>query len=143
MPGRLRRRPAPRGPPRRRRQRRRGGFSRRSQGCKHRPSARSSPRRASRRYSGGCRSCRYPLADPSQDRIIGPPWPWRQGIFERIVIQGGKLTFLFGKLVWAVLQHGNLLMLCLLAGIFLFLISRGRRCKRLVGMSAWDFALLT
>ena len=35
------------------------------------------------------------------------------------------MTFIFGKLVWAVLQPGNLLLLCLLAGMFLLL--RGRR----------------
>jgi uncharacterized SAM-binding protein YcdF (DUF218 family) len=58
------------------------------------------------------------------------------------VIQGGKLTFLFGKLVWVVLQPGNLLMLGLLAGVLLFLISRGRRGKLLVGLSALGFVLL-
>ncbi len=44
--------------------------------------------------------------------------------------------------MWAVLQPANLLMLCLLAGIFLFLISRGRRGKILVGISALGFAVL-
>ena len=47
--------------------------------------------------------------------------------------------FLFGKLVWAVLQPGNLLVLCLLAGLFLF---RGRRGKALVAISALGFLLL-
>jgi uncharacterized SAM-binding protein YcdF (DUF218 family) len=41
-----------------------------------------------------------------------------------------------------VLQPGNLLMLCLLAGILLFLVSRSRRGKSLVGMSALGFLLL-
>jgi uncharacterized SAM-binding protein YcdF (DUF218 family) len=50
--------------------------------------------------------------------------------------------FIFGKLVWAVLQPGNLLMLCLLAGVLLFLLSRGRRGKVLVGLSALGFVLL-
>jgi uncharacterized SAM-binding protein YcdF (DUF218 family) len=50
--------------------------------------------------------------------------------------------FIFGKLIWAVLQPGNLLMLCLLAGIVLFLVSRGRRGKVLVGLSALGFVLL-
>src|SRR5260370_4251732 len=52
------------------------------------------------------------------------------------------LTFLFGKLVWAVLQPGNLLMLCLLAGVLLFLVSRGRRGKVLVGISLLGFLVL-
>jgi uncharacterized SAM-binding protein YcdF (DUF218 family) len=52
------------------------------------------------------------------------------------------LTFIFGKLVWAVLQPGNLLMLCLLAGVLLFRISRGRRGKILVGMSLVGFLVL-
>ena len=50
--------------------------------------------------------------------------------------------FIFGKLVWAVLQPGNVLLLCLVAGIFLFLVSRGRRGKVLVGLSALGFVLL-
>lgn len=50
--------------------------------------------------------------------------------------------FIFGKLVWAVLQPGNLLMLCLLAGVVLFILSRGRRGKMLVGLSALGFVLL-
>ena len=50
--------------------------------------------------------------------------------------------FLFGKLVWAVLQPGNLLVLCLIAGILLFLVSRGRRGRLLVGLSALGFVLL-
>src|SRR5215813_7355465 len=50
--------------------------------------------------------------------------------------------FLFGKLVWAVLQPGNLLLLCLVGGVLLFLFSRGRRGKVLVGLSALGFLLL-
>lgn len=50
--------------------------------------------------------------------------------------------FIFGKLVWAVLQPGNLLVLCLLAGSFLLLAFRGRRGKVLVGLSALGFTLL-
>ena len=50
--------------------------------------------------------------------------------------------FFVGKLVWAVLQPGNLLMLCLLAGVLLFLLSRGRRGKVLIGLSALGFVLL-
>ena len=48
----------------------------------------------------------------------------------------------FGKLVEAVLQPGNLLTLCLLAGVIMHLLSRGRRGKVLVGLSAVGFALL-
>jgi uncharacterized SAM-binding protein YcdF (DUF218 family) len=51
--------------------------------------------------------------------------------------------FIFGKLIWAVLQPGNLLMLCLLAGLFLFVVSRGRRRgMALIGLSALGFVLL-
>jgi len=50
--------------------------------------------------------------------------------------------FVFGKLIWAVLQPGNLLVLCLIAGIFLFVVSRGRRGRLLVGLSALGFVLL-
>jgi uncharacterized SAM-binding protein YcdF (DUF218 family) len=51
--------------------------------------------------------------------------------------------FLFGKLVWAVMQPGNLLLLCLLAGIFLFLFARRRRRGAvLIGLSALGFLLL-
>jgi len=49
---------------------------------------------------------------------------------------------IFRNLVWAVLQPGNLLMLCLLAGVILHLLTRGRRGKVLVGLSALGFALL-
>ena len=52
------------------------------------------------------------------------------------------MTFLFGKAVWAVVQPGNLLLLCLLAGVILFLASRGRRGRILVGLSALGFLLL-
>jgi uncharacterized SAM-binding protein YcdF (DUF218 family) len=41
-----------------------------------------------------------------------------------------------------VLQPGNLLMLCLLAGVLLFLFFRGRRGKVLIGLSALGFLLL-
>jgi len=50
--------------------------------------------------------------------------------------------FIFGKLVWAAVQPGNLLLLCLLAGILLFLLTRGRRGRVLVGLSAVGFVLL-
>jgi uncharacterized SAM-binding protein YcdF (DUF218 family) len=50
--------------------------------------------------------------------------------------------FIFGKLVWAVLQPGNLLMLCLLAGVVLLILSQGRRGKMLVGLAALGFVLL-
>lgn len=50
--------------------------------------------------------------------------------------------FIFGKLVWAVLQPGNLLLLILLAGILLFLVFRGRRGKVLVALSAVGLLLL-
>jgi uncharacterized SAM-binding protein YcdF (DUF218 family) len=50
--------------------------------------------------------------------------------------------FFFGKLVWAVVQPGNLLMLCLLAGVLLFLIFQGRRGKVLVGISLLGFLAL-
>jgi uncharacterized SAM-binding protein YcdF (DUF218 family) len=52
------------------------------------------------------------------------------------------VTFLFGKLVWALVQPGNILLLCLLAGVLLFLLSRGRRGKLLVGLAAVGFALI-
>ena len=51
--------------------------------------------------------------------------------------------FIVGKIVWAVLQPGNLLTLCLLAGVMLYLLSRGRHGKVLVGLSALGFGLLT
>src|SRR5271163_2915022 len=50
--------------------------------------------------------------------------------------------FILGKLVWAVGQPGNLLLLCLLAGVLFFLLSRGRRGRALVGLAALGFALL-
>jgi uncharacterized SAM-binding protein YcdF (DUF218 family) len=49
--------------------------------------------------------------------------------------------FIVGKLVWALLQPGNLLTLCLVAGVLFFLVSRGRRGKVLVGLSALGFVL--
>ena len=51
------------------------------------------------------------------------------------------MTFIFGKLVWAVLQPGNLLLLCLLAGVFLLLRGR-RRGELLVVLSAIGLLLL-
>ena len=51
------------------------------------------------------------------------------------------MTFLFGKLVWMVVQPGNLFLLCLLAGLVVFLASRGRRGKVLVGAAAICFLL--
>ena len=51
------------------------------------------------------------------------------------------MTFIIGKLVWALVQPGNLLLLCLLAGVFLLL--RGRRRGELpVVLSAIGFLLL-
>lgn len=50
--------------------------------------------------------------------------------------------FLFGKFVWAVAQPGNLLLLCLLAGVVLFLLTRGRRGRVLVGLATLGLALL-
>src|ERR1700749_2363521 len=49
--------------------------------------------------------------------------------------------FIFGKLFWAVVQPGNLLLLFLLGGVLLLLLSRGRRGKLLVVLSALGFAL--
>jgi uncharacterized SAM-binding protein YcdF (DUF218 family) len=51
------------------------------------------------------------------------------------------MTFIFGKLVWAVSQPGNLLLLCLLAGVFLLLRGR-RRGELLVVISAIGLLLL-
>jgi uncharacterized SAM-binding protein YcdF (DUF218 family) len=51
------------------------------------------------------------------------------------------MTFIFGKLVWAVTQPGNLLLLCLLAGVFLLLRGR-RRGELLVVLSAISLLLL-
>src|SRR5271163_3137284 len=50
--------------------------------------------------------------------------------------------FILGKLIWAVAQPGNLLLLCLLSGVLFFLLSRGRRGRVLVGLSALGFLLL-
>jgi uncharacterized SAM-binding protein YcdF (DUF218 family) len=50
--------------------------------------------------------------------------------------------FILGKLVWAVLQPGNLLLLCLLAAVLLFTLSRGRRGKGLAAIAALAFLLL-
>ena len=51
------------------------------------------------------------------------------------------MTFILGKLVWAVVQPGNLLLLCLVAGVFLLLRGR-RRGEWLVVLSAIGFLLL-
>jgi uncharacterized SAM-binding protein YcdF (DUF218 family) len=51
------------------------------------------------------------------------------------------MTFIFGKLVWAVTQPGNLLLLCLLAGMLLLLRGR-RRGELLVVLAAIGFLLL-
>ena len=51
------------------------------------------------------------------------------------------MTFIFGKLVWAVTQPGNLLLLCLLAGVFLLLRGR-RRGELLVVVAAIGLLLL-
>jgi uncharacterized SAM-binding protein YcdF (DUF218 family) len=50
--------------------------------------------------------------------------------------------FILRELLSAVLQPGNFLMLCLLAGVILQFLSRGRRGKVLVGLSALGFALV-
>jgi uncharacterized SAM-binding protein YcdF (DUF218 family) len=50
--------------------------------------------------------------------------------------------FLIGKLVWALLQPGNLLMLCLAAGVLLLLASRGRRGRVPIGLATLGFVLL-
>jgi len=50
------------------------------------------------------------------------------------------MTFIFGKLVWALLQPGNLLLLCLVAGIVLLLRGR-RRGETLVAVAAIGFLL--
>ena len=51
------------------------------------------------------------------------------------------MTFIFGKLAWAVTQPGNLLLLCLLAGTLLLLRGR-RRGELLVVLSAIGLLLL-
>jgi uncharacterized SAM-binding protein YcdF (DUF218 family) len=51
------------------------------------------------------------------------------------------MTFVFGKLVWSVMQPGNLLLLCLLAGLFMLLRGR-RRGELLIAFSAIGFLLL-
>ena len=49
------------------------------------------------------------------------------------------MTFIFGKVLWALLQPGNLLLLALLGGFLLLLGSRGRRGKMLIGLAAIGF----
>ena len=51
------------------------------------------------------------------------------------------MTFIFGKLVWALLQPGNLLLLCLVTGTF-FLLRGRRRGEMLIVLSAIGFLLL-
>ena len=51
--------------------------------------------------------------------------------------------FFLDKLIWAVLNPGNLLTLCLLAGVTLHLLSRGRCGKAPVALSTLGFTLLT
>jgi uncharacterized SAM-binding protein YcdF (DUF218 family) len=50
--------------------------------------------------------------------------------------------FIVGKIGWALVQPGNLLLLCLLAGMLLFLFYHGRRGKILVAVSALAFLAL-
>jgi uncharacterized SAM-binding protein YcdF (DUF218 family) len=50
--------------------------------------------------------------------------------------------FLIGKLGWAVLQPGNLLVLLLAAGFLLLLSSRGHRGKVLIGLATLGFLVL-
>jgi uncharacterized SAM-binding protein YcdF (DUF218 family) len=50
------------------------------------------------------------------------------------------MTFIFGKLLWSVIQPGNLLLLCLLAGLFMLLRGR-RRGELLIAFSAIGFLL--
>jgi uncharacterized SAM-binding protein YcdF (DUF218 family) len=49
--------------------------------------------------------------------------------------------FVVGKLMWAVVQPGNLLLVCLLAGILCGLARRGRAARWLIGIAAFGFAL--
>lgn len=51
------------------------------------------------------------------------------------------MIFVFGKLLWSVLQPGNLLLLCLLAGLFMLLRGR-RRGEMLIAISAIGLLLL-
>jgi len=52
------------------------------------------------------------------------------------------MMFFFGKLLWALLQPGNLLLLCLGAGVLLVLFSRDRRGRLLIGLAALGFVVL-
>jgi uncharacterized SAM-binding protein YcdF (DUF218 family) len=49
------------------------------------------------------------------------------------------LTFILGKLLWALVQPGNLLLLALLGGLLLLVGSRGRRGRMLIGLAAIGF----
>src|SRR5919204_4011398 len=50
--------------------------------------------------------------------------------------------FVVGKLVWAVIQPGNLLLLALLAGVVLSFVYRGRRGTGLIAAVAAAFLVL-
>ncbi len=50
--------------------------------------------------------------------------------------------FIVGKLVWAILQPGNLLLLCLCGGVLLGLASRGRRGRILVALATFGLLVL-
>ncbi len=50
--------------------------------------------------------------------------------------------FIVGKIGWALVQPGNLLLLALLAGVLLFLFYRGRRGKVLIAITAMAFLVL-
>src|SRR5438132_474037 len=50
--------------------------------------------------------------------------------------------FVVGKLAWAVLQPGNLLLLCLFAGIVMAFAGRRRAARRLIGIATFGFALV-
>lgn len=49
------------------------------------------------------------------------------------------MTFIFGKLLWAVVQPGNLLLLALIGGFLLLLGSRRRKGRILIGLAAIGF----
>jgi uncharacterized SAM-binding protein YcdF (DUF218 family) len=52
------------------------------------------------------------------------------------------MTFIFGKLVWLVLQPGNLLLICLLVGVLILLFSRWRHGRILVVLATIGFLLV-
>jgi uncharacterized SAM-binding protein YcdF (DUF218 family) len=51
------------------------------------------------------------------------------------------LSFVFGKLLWAAVQPGNLLLLTLLGGVLLLLATRGRRGTVLIGVASVGFLI--